>query len=105
MHGKFWQIITSVPTGYDLIVIEEEKIPLVASVTKDYELWLAVTGGLIAFLLFWVAVIVYAAACDWKRGRVAELEQLNGQIGYKGWNILRLRREINRLEMEVIEKI
>lgn len=102
MHETFRQIIASMPRDYDLIVIEEEKIPLVESMTKDYEIWLAVTGALIVFFLILAGVILYRTACQWKRRRITELEELYGQPGYKGWNLMRLSREIGRLEMEAV---
>ena len=107
MHKTFGQIIASIPRDYDLVVIEEEKIPLVESMTRDYEIWLIVTGGLIIFFLIFAGVILYGTACQWKRRRITELEEMYGQQGYKGWNLLRLKREISRMEMEAIanEKI
>ncbi len=102
MHRKVGQIIASIPKEYDLIVIEEEKIPLVASITKDYEIWLAVTGALIVFFLLFACLILYATACQWKRRRITELEEMYGQQGYKGWNLIRLKREVDHLEMEAV---
>lgn len=102
MHRNVGQIIASIPRDYDLIVIEEEKIPLVASMTKDYEIWLVVTGGLIGFFLLLAGAILYATACQWKRRRIAELEEMYGQQGYMGWNLLRLKREVGRMEMEAV---
>ena len=101
MHRTLRQIIASIQTSYDLIGMEEEKIPLVASITKDYEVWLLVTSGLIAFFLMLAVFAFYGAACDLKRCRVQELEATYGQNGYKGWNLMRLRRKISRLEMEI----
>ncbi|MBQ7919299.1 MAG: hypothetical protein IJ324_05105 [Lachnospiraceae bacterium] len=102
MHKTFGQIIASVPRDYDLIVIEEERIPLVESMTKDYEMWLMITGALIIFFLIFAGVILYRTACEWKRRRIAELEEMYGQPGYKGWNLIRLKKEERRLEMEAI---
>lgn len=107
MHRKVGQIIASIPKDYDLIVIEEEKIPLVASMTKNYEVWLTVTGALIMFFLLLAGAILYVTACQWERRRITELEEMYGQQGYTGWNLIRLKREIDRLEMEAVatEKI
>lgn len=103
MHGIFGEIIASMPRDYEWIVIEEEKIPLVASMTKDYEMWITITGVLIIFFLVLIALSIYGTACEWKRRRLMELEERYGHQGYEGWNLIRLRREVSRLEMETIE--
>ena len=102
MHRTLRQIIASIQTSYDLIVIEEEKIPLVASITRDYEVWLTVTWALIIFFVMLAVLMVYGNTCNWKKQRIAELEERYGQEGYKGWNLVKLRREESRLEMEAV---
>ena len=102
MRRALGLILAKLPKNYELIVIEEGKIPLAASVTDNYQIWIFVKVVLLFFLLLLAISILYTSACQRKRCRIAVLEKRYGQQGYRGWNLVRLGREIDRMELEAV---
>lgn len=86
-----------------MITIEENKVPLVQSMTSDYDNWLVVTSAMILVIGIVYIVGSYIQLCAGKKRRVKELSEFYGVDGYTGWNIFRLRAEVRRLEWGVRE--
>lgn len=81
-----------------MVNIEENKVPLVQSMTSYYDNWLMVTGIMIIVITMVYILGSYIQLCIGKRRKLKELSEFYGVTCYSGWNIFRLRREIQRLE-------
>lgn len=86
-----------------MITIEENKVPLVQSMTSNYDIWLATT--IVMILVIGIVYILgsYIQLCTGKRKRLKELSRFYGVECYIGWNLFRLREEVRRLEWGVRE--
>ena len=60
--------MASMGRGHDWMMKGEKNL-LVESITKDYEIWLAVTGGLILFFLGIAVVLFWECAIGGGKGR------------------------------------
>lgn len=83
---------------YQLIVIENEKVPLAAGPgTADSGFWLilAVMLAVVVLLSLWF----YLTRCRGYRKRIRELDPGGGE--YRGWNVIRLERTVTELELDL----
>lgn len=81
---------------YQLIVIENEQIPLAAGpVTAGGSFWLtlAVMLAVLVLLSLWF----YLTRCRGYRKRIRQLDP--GGREYRGWNVMRLERTVTELEL------
>ena len=104
MHKMCELILFSVPKNYNLVVIEDGRIPLVETLAGDSQMWLQAAGMLVAVIMLITMIFLYITACEWTQRRIRELEARYEQRGYKGWNFVRLTREVGRLEMEAVSR-
>ncbi len=81
-----------------MINIEESKVPLVQSMTSNYDSWLLITGVLIIVIGIVYMLGSYIQLCAAKRQKVREYSAFYCVECYMGWNIFRLREEVRRLE-------
>ena len=84
-----------------MINIEEKKVPLVQSMTSNYEGWFVGTVSLMLGIVIVYMLGTYIQMCMIKRQRIKELSEFLCMEGYTGWNIFRLRKEIRRLELGI----
>ena len=83
---------------YQLIVIENEKVPLAAgpgTAGSSFWLTLAVMLAVIVLLSLWF----YLMRCRSYRKRIRELDPGGGER--LGWNIVRLERMVEELELDL----
>lgn len=85
---------------YSLIVIEENPVPLSASVSEGY---FDVTFATMTFVLILAVIVVYLCYCCGYRARIRELMQ--EEAAYMGWNPVRLRITAQELEMRRAEQV
>lgn len=84
---------------YQLIVIENEQVPLAAGpVTADTSFWLALTVILAVVVL--LSLWNYLIRCRGYRKRIRELDPGGGE--YRGWNVRRLERTVDELELAAV---
>lgn len=84
--------------GYQLIVIESEKVPLAAGpVMADSNFWFTLTAmfAVVVLLSLWF----YLIRCRGYRKRIRELDPGGGE--YLGWNMRRLERTVAELELDL----
>lgn len=86
--------------GYRLIVIEQEKVPLSAGIRTANSfpgVTLAVMLAVVVFTCLWA----YLVRCRGYRERIRKLDS-GGEV-YMGWNIWRLKRTTEELELDLVE--
>lgn len=84
--------------GYQLIVIESEKVPLAAGyATADSNFWFTLAMMLTAVVL--VSLWFYLMRCRGYRRRIRELDPGGGE--HLGWNVRRLEQMVAELELEL----
>ena len=88
-------------TDYEIIILEEENIPLSSGINNNSNVFSSVALLLVIFLVA-LATCVYAFHCRVKRRRVLLLSQRYQKDAYAGWNIGHLNKEIMRLELEAV---
>lgn len=83
---------------YQLIVIESEKVPLAAGPgTANGSFWLTLAVMLVVIVL--LSLWFYLMRCRGYRKRILELDPGGG--GYLGWNMRRLERTVEELELDL----
>lgn len=92
--------VIAVRTGYRLTVIEEEQVPLAAAPSGGEYFPLTV----IVMVLAAAALVLgsYLLRCSVCRRRIRELAEAG--TAETGWSLPRLRRRVEELEAEKIEK-
>lgn len=84
---------------YQLIVIENEQVPLAAGpVTAGTSFWLALAVILAVVVL--LSLWNYLVCCRDYRKRIRELDPGGGE--YRGWNVRRLERTVDELELAAV---
>lgn len=97
---RYFAGMAAAGTGYRLTVIEEERVPLAGAPSGNEYFYLAVLGMVLA-----AAVLVlgsYLLRCIACRRRIRELAGAGGAAS--GWSLSGLRRQVEELEAEKIEK-
>lgn len=85
---------------YQLIVIEQEKVPLAATpnvVNSDYWLTFAMMFTAVVLIFLWF----YLTRCWSYQKRIRELDP--GGTEYRGWNMSQLKRTMEELEFKLAE--
>lgn len=83
---------------YQLIVFENEKVPLAAGsgmANSNFLLTVAVMIAVVVLVSLWF----YLMRCRSYRKRIRELDP--GGEGYRGWNVIRLGRTVAELELDL----
>lgn len=85
---------------YQLIVIEQEKVPLAANpdiTNNNFWLTLAVVLTIVVLISLWF----YLMRCIGYRKRIRELDPGGGE--YRGWSVIRLEQTVKDLEFSLAE--
>ncbi|MGN0431811.1 MAG: hypothetical protein ACI4EQ_05585 [Lachnospiraceae bacterium] len=82
---------------YNLIVIEEEQVPLAAGDALGGNRFLPVTLIGMSILLLGTLLMVYWLKCRECRVRIRQLGG-NGKLQWSSWNLKRLKETVNEME-------
>lgn len=92
------QTISLMQVNYDLVVLEDERVPLAPS-GSDY-FWPTVV--VMVLLALAVLLAVYLIRCNGFRKRIRELDSEG--INYLGWSLSRLKETVAELEAKKVEE-
>lgn len=87
--------------NYEIVILEEENIPLASGINSSSNVF-SYVGILLIIFMALLAICVYAFHCRVKRRRVLLLSKRYQKEAYTGWNIGNLNKEIMRLELEAV---
>lgn len=93
------QGIRILSADYNLVVIEDEKVPLAASSGNEY-FWLTVTVMVLVTAAALLAI--YLIRCNGYRKRIRKLD--SGGKSAQGWVLRKLKESVAELEAERVEE-
>lgn len=85
---------------YNLIVIEEEQVPLAPGDALGGNRFLPVTLIGMSVLLLGTVLTIYWSRCKACRVRISQLGG-NGKLQWNSWNLKRLRETVNEMEWQL----
>lgn len=93
------QTISLMQVNYDLVVLEDERVPLAPSSGNNY-FWPTVV--VMVLLALAVLLAVYLIRCNGFRKRIRELDAEG--TSYLGWSLSRLKETVAELEAKKVEE-
>jgi len=89
--------------SYEIMIIEQEQVPLAGRISHHTDVWLFATIAIIATILVGTACFIYFQICRRYQERLDAIYKQYGMNGYRGCNLYQLRQVLGRIEEEILD--
>lgn len=89
--------------SYEIMVIEQEQVPLAGKMAQHTDLWLFATVSIVAIIFVGCLSFVYFQMCKRYQERLDTIYEQYNMNGYRGCNLFQLRQVLGRVEDELLD--
>ena len=90
--------------SYEIMVIEQEQVPLAGRMAYHTDVWLFATIAIMAALFIGCTSFVYFQICRRYQERLDAIYKKYNMKGYRGCNLFQLRQVLVRVEEEILDR-